>query len=110
MPEFLTSIVDWINSTKVLDQIRDVDALGLFKNTYFLVPFIGVIIYYLYKQAFTSLAIMALAIGLWYFSGTEYVSGAIVNGEIQLDKLLPTIAVGVGGIGTLVYLLFIRQD
>ena len=110
MPDFLLSFTDWVNSTQVLDQIKDVDAIGLFKNVYFLVPFIGTIIYYLYKQAFTTLAIIALVIGLWYFSGTEYVSGAIVNGELQLDKVIPTIAVGAGGIATLVYLLFIRQD
>ena len=40
MPDFLLSVVDWVNSTLVLDQIRAVDAVGLFKNTYFLVPFI----------------------------------------------------------------------
>ena len=110
MPDFLLSIIDWLNSTKVLDQIRDVDAIGLFKNTYFLVPFIATIIYYLYKQAFTNLAIIALVIVLWYFSGTEFVTGAIDNGEVQLDKIIPILIVGVGGIATLVYLLFIRQD
>ncbi len=60
--------------------------------------------------AFTTLAIMGLAIGLWYFSGTDYVSGAVVNGELQIGKVIPTMLVGVGGIATLVYLLFIRQD
>ena len=110
MPDFLTAIIDWIISTQVLSQIKDVDAAGLFKNTYFLVPFIGTIIYYLYKQAFTNLAIIALVIGLWYFSGTDYVTGAVVNGELQLSKVIPTVLVGIGGIATLIYLLFIRQD
>ena len=110
MPDFLTSVFTWFKDTQVLDQIRDVDAIGLFKNPYFLVPFISLIIYYLYKQAFNNLIIIALVLGLWYFSGTEYVTGAVVNGELQLSKVIPTVLVGVGGIATLVYLLFIRQD
>lgn len=110
MPTFVTSFIQWVNATQVLDQIRDVDAAGLFKNPYFLVPFISAVIYYLYRQAFNTLVIIALVIGLWYFSGTDYVSGAVVNGELQLSKVIPTVLVGVGGIATLVYLLFIRQD
>jgi len=43
MPEFLTSIIDFINGTQVLQQITDVDFKGLFTNGYFLVPFLALL-------------------------------------------------------------------
>ena len=110
MPDFLVSISDWIVSTQVLAQIKEVDADGLFHNTYFLVPFICFIIYNLYRQAFNNLVTMALGIGLWYFSGTDYVRGAIVSDQIQLGRVLPIVGVGVAAIAVMIYLIFIRQD
>jgi len=110
MPEFLNSIGNWIHHTQVLDQIKEVDVKGLFKNPYFLVPFISLIIYYLYKQAINNLVIIGLCLGLWYFSGTQYVKDSVVNGEIQIGHILPIVGLGIAGIAVLIYLVFIRQD
>jgi hypothetical protein len=110
IPEFFNSLTAWINHTEVPAQIRMVDAGGLFKNPYFLVPFIALIINYLYRQAFNNLVVIALIIGLWYFSGTEFVRGSIVNGEVQIGHILPIAGVGVAGIAILIYILFIKQD
>lgn len=110
MPEFLVSIADWIVGTQVPEQIRAVDVKGLFQNAYFLVPFISLIIYYLYKQAINNLVIMALVVTLWWFSGTTFVQGAVVNGELQLSKVLPIIGIGLGAIAVIIYLAFIRSD
>ncbi len=110
MPDFLISVGEWITETQVLDQFRDVDVKALFQNPYFLVPFISLIIYNLYKQAVTNLGIIAICMGLWYFSGTSYVKNAVVGGELQMGNILPLAGVGVAGIGALVYLLFIRSD
>jgi hypothetical protein len=110
MPDFLIRAIEWIHQTRVLEQIKEVDVAGLFHNPYFLAPLICVIIYNLYRQTFTNLIIITLSIGLWYFSGTDYVRGAVVDGQVQIGKILPLVGVGIGGIGVLVYLLFIRQD
>ena len=110
MSDFFVRASEWIQHTQVLEQIKMVDANGLFHNPYFLTPFICLVIYNLYRQTFTNLAIIALGIGLWYFTGTEYVRGAVVGGEIQIGKILPIAGVGIGGIAILIYLLFIRQD
>ena len=110
MPEFLVSIADWIIGTQVPEQIKVVDVKGLFKNAYFLVPFISLILYYLYKQAINNLVIMALVITLWWFSGTSFVQGAVVDGELQLSKILPIIGIGLGSVGVIIYLAFIRSD
>ena len=108
--DYLARVSEWIHQTQVLEQIKEVDAPGLFHNPYFLVPFICLIVYNLYRQTFTNLIILALLIGLWHFSGTTYVHEAVKGGEVQIGKILPIAGVGVGGIAVLVYLLFIRQD
>lgn len=110
MAEFFSSFSAWISSTQVLEQISAVDVKNLFRNSYFLVPFISLLIYYLYKQAFNKLAIMAICIGLWYFTGTSYVTEAVVDGELNMGKVLPLVGIGGVGVGSLVYLLIIRGD
>jgi len=110
MMDIMGSIMDFIQNTQVVDQIRDVDAKGLFTNAYFLVPFLMLVGYWLYKQAVNSLILLVLSIGLWVFSGSSYAHNMIVNGELQLDKVLPVAAVGVGVIAVLVYIVFIRSD
>ena len=110
MVEIFGSIIDWFTATKVPEQLQSVDLKGLFQNTYFLVPFISMIIYFLYKQAVNNLIITALIIGLWWFSGTNMVQSAVVDGELQLSKVLPVVGVGMSGLGVLIYLLFIKQD
>lgn len=110
MPEFVKSVGAWVNHTQVLPQFRAVDVSGLFHNPYFLVPFICLMIYYLYKQAINNLVITALFLGLWYFSGTDFVKSSVVNGEVQIGHIIPIAGIGVLVIGILVYLVFMRQD
>ena len=40
---FFNKIVEFIHSTQVLQQFKDVDALALFSNPWFLIPFICLI-------------------------------------------------------------------
>ena len=110
MTDFFIRAQEWIHQTQVLEQIKVVDASGLFHNPYFLAPLICVVIYNLYRQTFTNLIIVGLGLGLWAFSGTDYVRRAVVDGQIQIGRIIPLAGVGIGGIAVLVYLLFIRQD
>ncbi|MBC8207622.1 MAG: hypothetical protein H8E79_00425 [Desulfobulbaceae bacterium] len=109
MGEFFAFINDWIVSTKVPEQLRDVDAKNLLRNGYFMVPFIGIMMYFVFRQAFSYLIITALIFGLWWFSGTDMVTGAVVNGEIQMDRMLPVFGVGTIGLGIIAY-LFTKGD
>ena len=110
MTDILTPVVDFINYTHLLEQIRQVDAKGLFTNPWFLVPFLAQIGWWFYKQALNSLVCTAMAIGVWWFSGTSYAQGLVINGELQLSKILPVAGVGMVIIILLVYLFFIRSD
>ncbi|MGV1100747.1 hypothetical protein ACUUL3_15220 [Thiovibrio sp. JS02] len=110
MTEFIGTIVDFINNTNVPQQFREVDAQGLFTNGWFLGPFIAFICYNLYKQASNTLVMTGLALGLWLFTGSPYMEGLIVKGELQLDKVLPVAIVFVVAIAIAVYFLFMRGD
>lgn len=107
--EILTSIMDFFNNTGVVEQIRNVDFKALFSNPWFLVPFIGFVGYNLYKQAVNILVITALVLALWLFSGSPMMDGLIVDGEMQLAKVLPVVGVGLAAVGVAVYFLFMRD-
>ncbi|MFH1217657.1 MAG: hypothetical protein V1706_14265 [Pseudomonadota bacterium] len=110
MADFLSPVMDFINSTELPNQIRNVDVKGLFTNPWFLVPFLGQIGWWCYKQAVNSLVCTGLAICVWWFSGSEYARGMVIDGNLQLAKILPVAGVGFGIIIVLVYLFFIRSD
>ena len=110
MTEFLGQIVDFLNSTNVPQQFREVDAKGLITNVWFVVPCIAFVCYNLYKQATNTLVMTGLGFGLWLFSGSSYMDGLVVNGYLQLGKVLPVAAVFIGAIAIAIYFLFMRTD
>lgn len=110
MPDFLVAIVDFVANSLLIEQIQDVDVKGLFTNPWFLIPFVSLIGWWSYKQAVNNLVLLALTIGLWWFSGTPYAQGLVLDGEIQAGKILPVAGVGIGAILVVIYLFFIRSD
>ena len=108
--EFLTKIVEFIHSTKVLEQFKEVDAAGLFTNPWFLVPFICLIGYMLYKQDFKEIIIIIIGFLCWHISGTEYMNSLIVGNEIQLAKVLPVVFGAACLLGVIIYMYFGRSD
>jgi len=110
MTGFLGQIVDFLNSTNVPQQFREVDPKALFTNVWFLAPFIAFICYNLYKQATNTLVLTGLGFGLWLFSGSSYMEGLVVGNQLQLGKVLPVAGVFIGAIAIAVYFLFMRSD
>ena len=106
---FFGKIVDIVNSTHIPQQINDVDFVGLFTNPWFMVPFVSLIGWQVYKQNFRDIIIMFLIIGVWYMSGTHYMQTLIVGGELQIGKILPILFGGAGVLGIIIYLLFGRS-
>lgn len=98
------------NLTGLPEQIKDVDVAGLCSNPWFLIPFIGLVIYLLYKQSFKDLIIIAMIGGGWYLSGTEYMNTLIIGDELQLDKVLPLLFGGATALALVIYMFFIRSD
>lgn len=103
-------IMDFINYTKIPDQINDVDIVGLLSNGWFMLPFLCLLIYQLIKKAVKNIMLIGIVFGLWVFSGTPYVREIKVDGVTQMDKVLPLAVVSFITIGLLIYLFFIRSD
>ena len=106
----MEGLMRWLEETRLPDQIRDVDAIGLFTNPWFLVPFVILIGYLLYKKAFRDMIILAAIVGVWWVSGTEYMQTLVVDGEVQIKKVLPVLFGGAAILGILIYLLISRSD
>jgi hypothetical protein len=99
-----------IEQTKLPEQIKAVDLAGLLSNPWFLVPFIALIGYLLYKKAFRDLFILGTILALWWVSGTQYMQTLVVNGELQVNKVLPVLFGGATILGLIIYLIFGRSD
>lgn len=110
MPEFITKFIDWFKSTQLPQQITEIDYTGLFTNPYFLIPFLAIIAYLLYKQAFKDLIMIAIFTCLWIFSGSQYIQEVSIDGELQLSKVLPLVFGGAAIMGVIIYMYFVRSD
>ena len=108
--DFFKKIVEFIQSTQVLQQFQEVDAVGLFTNPWFLVPLVCLIGYLLYKQDFREIIVIILGFGCWHISGTEYINTLIVDDEIQLAKVLPVVFGAACILGVIIYMYFGKSD
>jgi hypothetical protein len=110
MDNFFAALAEfWVN-TNIPDQLQNVDVRGAFTNPWLLVPLIAQVGWWIYKQNINAIIFLALAIGVWIFSGSPYAHGLVVNGNLQLGKVLPVAGVGMGVVMVVVYLLFMRGD
>jgi len=103
-------IGQFIEKTHLPEQIKAVDFPSLFANPWFLVPFIAITGYLLYKKAFRDIIILGAILALWWASGTPYMQTLVVNGELQVTKVLPVLFGGAVIMGLIIYLLFGRSD
>ncbi len=109
MGGFFTKIGEWFQGTNLPEQIAGVDFVGLFTNPWFLVPFVVLMGYLLWKQSFKDMIVIILLLAIWYLSGTEYMQSLVVNGEVQIKKVLPVMGVGAGVLAGIIYMYFGRS-
>lgn len=110
MSDFFGNILAFVESTKLIEQVSEVDAAGLFTNPWFLVPFIALVVYLVWKLRWRDLAFIAIFIGVWWVSGTDYMQSLVVGEELQVNKVLPVMFGGAAILGIVIYLLFGRSD
>ncbi len=110
MGNFFDGILNWFESTHIQEQVTDVDYVGLFTNPWFLVPFVLLVGYLLYKKSFKDLAVIVIFVGVWWVSGTEYMQTLVVGEELQISKILPVLFGGAGLLGFVIYMFFGRSD
>ena len=102
-----TKIADIANSTHIPQQVGDVD-LALFTNFWFMIPFVALMGWWVFKKNWRDIVLVILFIGVWYLSGTEYMQTLIVDGELQIGKILPVMFGGAAVLGFVVYMFFGR--
>ena len=107
---FFKPDLDFIVATKGPEQIDSIDYKGLFSNSWFLVPYIAMIAWNIYKQAFNSLIIILLFTGCWAFFGTPYMQEIMGRDEIQLEAVLPLVAGACAVLGFIIYRIFFKSD
>jgi hypothetical protein len=108
--EYFTNLKEWFVSIHIQEQIRDVDIIGLFSNPWFIIPFVLMVCYMLFKQKWKDLIIVTIFVAVWWVSGTNYMDSLLVNGEISVEKILPVVFGGAVVLGFVIYLLFGRSD
>lgn len=109
MSDIASNTASWLEKIQIIDQIREVDAAGLFTNPWFLVPFIALVAYMIYKQAWRDMALIAIFIGVWWVSGTPYMQTLIDGNELNIEKILPVVFGGGVTLGVIIYLLLGRS-
>jgi hypothetical protein len=100
----------FVEGTRIPEQIHAVDYTALLSNGYFMAPFLLVIGYMIYTKSFKELVLLGMGTGVWISSGTEYMQGLIVDGELQMDKVLPVTFGGAVLLGIVIYMYFGRSD
>lgn len=110
MASMFSGIKAWFESTHLQEQIFEVDVAGLISNPWFMVPFVALIIYLIYKQSFKDILLISMLVGVWWVSGTDYMHGLVVDNELQINKILPVVFGGAAVLGIAIYILFGRSD
>lgn len=105
MMQIWESFTNFVDSTHVIEQLKEVDAAGLFTNPWFLVPFIILAGYMLYKQSWRDMTLIGIFIGVWWVSGLPYMQTLVVGNELQIEKILPVVFGGAVTLGVVIYLL-----
>ncbi len=109
MIEYFKQVVELIRSTGVPEQLKNVDYLGLLQNPWFIIPVVITLLYLLVKKEFNIIIIIAICVGVWIFSGTNYMNTLIVGGTIQIGKILPVVFGGAVILIVVIYLLINRD-
>lgn len=107
---FFKPVLDFIISTKVPEQLETIDYKGLFSNGWFLVPYIAMIGWNIYKQAITTIILILLFTGSWAFFGTPLMQDIVGQDEMRLDTVLPLVAGACVVLGIAIYVFLFKSD
>jgi len=107
MGDWWQRFVDMLQATAIPRQLLENDIAGLVRNPWFMIPICLLLLWMIYRKAWRNIAIIALLIGLWWFSGSEFMDGTIVDGKPVLAKLGPVVGVFILAVALIAYLLFL---
>lgn len=106
----LYPVMDFIVATGVPEQIEKVKYHELFTNSWFLVPYMGWIVWCLFRRQLNTVIIILLCTGSWAFFGTPYMQGILNQDEIQLETVLPVVGGACLVMAIIIYLIFFKSE
>lgn len=107
---FFKPVLDFVVATKVPEQIENIDYTALSTNGWFLVPYLAMIAWNIYKRQLYSIIIILLLTGSWAFFGTPYMQEIMQQDQIQLEAVLPLVGGACAVMGIIVYLIFFKSE
>ena len=107
---FFMPVIDFIISTKVPEQVENIDYKGLFSNGWFLIPYLAIIGWNIYKKAINALIVIILLTGAWAFCGTPYMQDVLGREEIALEAVLPLVVGACTILAIIVYIFFFKDE
>lgn len=107
---FFKPVLDFVVATKVPEQIENINYADLFTNGWFLVPYLAMIAWNVYKRELYSIIIILLLTGSWAFFGTPYMREIMQQDQIQLEAVLPLVGGACAVLGIIVYLIFFKSE
>ncbi|HSH12581.1 MAG TPA: hypothetical protein VLA15_02495 [Desulfurivibrionaceae bacterium] len=107
---FFEPVQDFFFATKVPEQIENIDYQALFSNPWFLVPYLALIGWNIYKRQPYSIIIILLFTGSWAFFGTPYMQGILSQEQIQLEAVLPLVGGACLVLAITIYLIFFKSE
>ncbi len=107
---FFQPVSDFITATGIPDQIENVKYQELFTNGWFLVPYLFMIGWNIYKKQLYTIIIILLFTGSWAFFGTPYMRDIMGRDEISLEAVLPLVGGACAVLGITIYLIFFKSE
>jgi hypothetical protein len=107
---FFKPVLDFIVNTGVPDQIENVKYKELFTNGWFMVPYLFMLGWNIYKKQLYTLIIILLFTGTWAFFGTPFMRDIMGRDEISLEAVLPLVAGACVVLGITIYLIFFKSE
>lgn len=107
MNDLWQRFMDMMKVTEMPRQLLERDIAGLTHNLWFMLPFCLLIAWLIYRKSWQNIAIIAVITGLWWFSGSSYMDGTVVDGKPILAKLIPVAGVFLVAVVIIAYLLFL---
>ena len=107
---FFKPVVDFIVSTGVPDQVENVKYKELFTNGWFMVPYLFMIGWNIYKKQLYTIIIILLFTGSWAFFGTPYMRDIMGRDQISLEAVLPLVGGACVVLVITIYLIFFKSE
>ncbi|MBU0673851.1 MAG: hypothetical protein KJ950_04340 [Proteobacteria bacterium] len=103
-------LLEFFKSTNIPQQIKEVDYKGLFTNGWFMIPYLAMICWHIYKKDINFIIVILLFSATWAFFGTPYMREILSHDQLQLGDVFPLLLGAVVVLGIIVYIFVFKSE